>query len=356
VNREKVNITKGRGAISNPANRYETNSSEGFDDGWELEEELPKLKTTLTVDTSRSAITYNDSPDVPFDRTINPYRGCEHGCIYCYARPGHAWLGHSPGLDFESRLYYKPELPELLRMELASKSYECAPVALGAATDAYQPVEQRLGLSRRVLKQLQACDHPLVIMSKSALVERDIDLLSAMANKNQVRVMISLTTLDARLARRLEPRAAAPRRRLETIRRLQQADIQVGVLVAPVIPMLTDSELETLMAAGRDAGADTARYELLRLPLELGELFTQWLEQHYPDQTRRVLNRIRDTREGELYRSDFASRMTGTGDYAGLIAQRFLLAWKKLGYSEPEPLNCRAFVRPAQDPRQMALF
>jgi DNA repair photolyase len=293
---------------------------------------------------------------VPFDRSINPYRGCEHGCIYCYARPNHAWLGHSPGLDFESVLYYKPDLPQLLRKELAASSYECAPIALGAATDAYQPVEQRLGLARRVLEQLMECSHPLVILSKSAMLERDVELLSAMARKKLVRVMISLTTLDAGLARLMEPRAASPRRRVEAIRRLRQAGIPVGVLVAPVIPALTDPELESLMEIARDAGADVARYELLRLPLEVAELFSEWLEQHYPDQAKRVLNRIRDTRDGELYRSDFTSRMTGTGDYAGLIAQRFRLAWKKLGYADPDPLNCQDFVRPALDPRQMQLF
>lgn len=354
---DKHRFHKGRGAIGNPDNRYSAFSREDFDDGWDtLAEPLAPLKTSLTVDSCKSVISYNDSPDVPFDRTINPYRGCEHGCIYCYARPTHAWLGHSPGLDFESQLYYKPDAADCLRKELAAKSYRCATIGIGGITDAYQPVERQIGLTRTVLELLSDCRHPLTIVTKSALVERDIDLLSRLADLKLATVCISLTTLNASLARKLEPRAAAPRRRLQTIRRLSSAGIPVTVLVSPLIPVLTDPEIERLLEAAHDAGATSARTVLLRLPLEVAPLFQQWLQTHYPGHAERVLNRVRDTRAGELYLSDFSQRMTGSGEYAGLLAKRFQLAARKLGLVDSAELDTSQFRKPINDERQMSLL
>lgn len=354
---DKDGFCKGRGAVGNPDNRYSAFSREDFDDGWDtLAEPLTPLKTSLFVDASKSVISYNDSPDVPFDRTINPYRGCEHGCIYCYARPTHAWLGHSPGLDFESLLYYKPDATDCLPKELAAKSYRCANIGIGGITDAYQPVERQLGLTRSLLGIFSECRHPLTIVTKSALVERDLDLLVELSGHQLVSVCISLTTLNASLARKLEPRAASPRRRLQTIRRLSSAGIPVTVLVSPIIPVLTDPEIEQLLEAARNAGATSARSVLLRLPLEVAPLFQEWLQAHYPNQTDRVLNRVRDTRGGELYRSGFSQRMTGTGDYAELLAKRFQLAVRKFGYIDSPELDCSQFRRPEIDARQLSLL
>ncbi|MDJ0834448.1 MAG: PA0069 family radical SAM protein [Gammaproteobacteria bacterium] len=348
---------KGRGATGNPANRYQVHSREDFDDGWgNLDQPLPALETTLTVDKSRTVISYNDSPDVPFDRAINPYRGCEHGCIYCYARPSHAWLGHSPGLEFESNLYYKPDVADCLRRELAAQKYSCGPIMLGAITDAYQPVERELGLTRQVIELLAECRHPLSIVTKSALVERDIDVLADMARRQLAEVCISITTLDKELARKLEPRAAAPHRRLQSIERLASAGIPVKVLVSPLIPVLTDPELEQILQQARDAGATGARSTLLRLPLEVAPLFSDWLQAHAPGQAQRVLSRIRDTRGGKLYDPDFAQRMSGSGHYAELLAQRFKKATRSLGYLEPEKLDCSQFNKPSADGRQMSLL
>jgi DNA repair photolyase len=314
---------RGRGARSNPDNRYTAHSSELVDDGWGgLEQEPPPLRTTLTKDTSRTIINYNQSPDVGFDRSINPYRGCEHGCIYCFARPTHAYLGLSPGLDFESQLFYKPDAAALLRQELAAPAYHCAPIALGINTDAYQPVERKLFLTRDVLEVLRECNHPFTLVTKSWLVERDIDLLAEMACKRLVQVMVSVTTLRHELARTLEPRAAAPARRLKTIQHLQQAGIPVGVLVAPLIPVLTDSELETILAQAREAGAASAAYVLLRLPHEVKDLFREWLEEHEPTKAGHVMQRIRDSRGGKDYDAEFGARMRGTGIFADLLAQR----------------------------------
>jgi DNA repair photolyase len=348
---------KGRGATTNPDNRYDQFTTEAIDDGWgNLEQPLPILKTTLSVDSSRSMISYNQSPDVPFDRSINPYRGCEHGCIYCYARPTHAWLGHSPGLDFESLLYYKPNALDLLRRELSAKRYRCANMAIGAITDAYQPVERTQRLTRELIQLLADCHHPLTIITKSALVERDIDLLSEMAQHNLAAVCISITTLKTELARSLEPRAAVPRRRLQTIERLAAAGIPVSVLVAPVIPVLTDPEMETILKAARDAGATAARYILLRLPLEVAPLFSAWLEAHVPDQAQHVLARVRDSRAGELYRADFSQRMSGSGVYAEMLAKRFELATRKLGLGALAQLDCSRFRAPAGDDGQLSLL
>jgi DNA repair photolyase len=350
-------VIKGRGTAMNPDNRYHTHTVEAVDDGWHHDAAAePALRTTLTVDTSRTVISYNSSPDVPFDRSINPYRGCEHGCIYCYARPSHAWLDLSPGLDFETRLLYKPRAATLLRDELAAPSYRCAPVTLGANTDAYQPVERRLGITRGIVEVLNGCHHPLVVITKSALVERDAAILAQMARRSLAQVLISLTTLDKGLARALEPRAAAPQRRLEAISRLSAAGIPVGVLVAPVIPALTDASLESLLEAAREAGATTAGYILLRLPHELGALFEDWLRQHVPLRAAHVMARIRDTHEGRVNDPRFGSRMRGSGPYADVVAQRFRLTARRLGYGEWPRLDCSRFTPPPVAGAQLALL
>ena len=348
-------VHKGRGASFSPDNRYSAYSREDIDDGWanlELPVEAPA--TTLTVDTSRTVISYNDSPDVGFDRSINPYRGCEHGCVYCFARPTHAWLGLSPGLDFETRLFYKPDAPEQLKRELAARAYRCAPIAVGINTDAYQPTERKLGLTRAILEVLVAAQHPFSIVTKSALIERDIDLIATAAARRQAEIAVSLTTLDAALARRMEPRAASPARRLETIRALSQAGIPVTVLVAPLIPVLTDSELETLLEQARAAGAQDAGYVLLRLPHELKDLFRDWLAQHEPLKAEHVMNRLRDCRGGEDYDARFGARMRGTGIYAELLRKRFKLAYQRLGFSTTPALDCTQFTAP--DDGQLRLF
>jgi DNA repair photolyase len=349
-------VRHGRGATLSPDNRYGSTAREALDDGWGILDEAPEpLQTTLTVDASRSVISYNRSPDVGFDRSINPYRGCEHGCVYCFARPTHAYLDLSPGLDFESRLFYKPEAPALLRKELGARGYQPAPMAVGINTDAYQPVERRLGLTRRVLEVLLETRHPFTIVTKSALIERDLDLLSEAARHGLTAVWMSFSTLRRELARRLEPRAAAPQRRLETLRRLAAAGVPVGVLAAPVIPALTDDELDGLLAEAREAGARFAGYALLRLPLELKDMFHDWLARHEPLKAQRVINRIRDSRGGKDYDARFGERMTGTGEYAAMIAQRFRLSAKRLGYGEGPALDCSRFVRPDAS-AQISLF
>ncbi|WP_127478761.1 PA0069 family radical SAM protein [Sulfurivermis fontis] len=345
----------GRGATGSPDNRYAAHQREWVDDGWGSLTALPTLRTELQVDTSRTVITYNDSPDVPFDRSINPYRGCEHGCVYCFARPTHAWLGLSPGLDFESRLFHKPDAPALLRQELAKSGYRCAPIALGINTDAYQPVERELRLTRALIEVLGEHAQPFSVISKSALIERDIDLLAVLAKHRLVHVAISLATLQRSLARRLEPRAAAPQRRLETIRRLHAAGIPVTVLIAPLIPALTDHELEDIMTAAREAGALDCGYVLLRLPLEVDELFQDWLRTHAPLQAERVMNRLRDCRGGRNYDSRFGRRMRGEGEYAELLRRRFRLAYRKLGFMDIPPLDCTQFRVPGRA-LQLGLF
>jgi DNA repair photolyase len=345
---------RGRGATINPPSRFAAQTADPWDDGWH-QDPLPPLRTQVAADASRSVISWNDSPDIPFDRSVNPYRGCEHGCVYCYARPGHAWLGLSPGLDFETRLFAKADAAVLLREELAATSYRCAPLALGAVTDAYQPVERSRHITRAVLELLCELRHPVTVVTKSALIERDIDLLGDLARQRLVRVHLSVTTLEADLARRLEPRAASPQRRLDTIARLSAAGIPVGVLVAPVIPVLTDPQLETILAAARQAGAISAGYTLLRLPLEVAELFRDWLEAHAPGQAAHVMARVRDTRGGCDSDAAFGRRMVGTGPYAALIAQRYALAARRLGYAEPSPLRTDLFRRPARG-GQLSLF
>lgn len=347
----------GRGSLSNPDNRYHETQVEDFDDGWGTSDETPpRLKTTLTPEASRSIISYNDSPDVPFDRSINPYRGCEHGCIYCYARPTHAWLDLSPGLDFETRLFFKPDAAAKLKHELSRPGYRCAPITLGANTDPYQPTERRLGITRQLLQVLKDTRHPCTLITKSALVERDMDLLRTLAERRLVQVRISVTTLDADLARRLEPRAASPRRRLETIRRLSDTGIPVGVLVAPVIPGLTDAELERILEQTRCAGAAEAAYIWLRLPREVKPLFEEWLDCHAPLQARRVMQRLRDSHNGRAYRAEFGSRMRGEGEYAALIGKRFRLAHARLGFPGLAELDTAQFQAPDGDDAQLALF
>jgi len=346
-----------RGATFNPANRYNETEAVPVDDGWgSLAEPSEPLLTSLGVDASRSILSRNDSPDIAFDRSINPYRGCEHGCIYCYARPSHAWLGLSPGLDFESRLFYKPDAAKLLRRELGRRGYTPSPLALGANTDAYQPVERRLGLTRAILGVLAETRHPATIITKSALVERDQDLLTDMAEERLATVHISLTTLDAGLARSLEPRAAAPARRLRTIAALANSGIPVGVMLAPVIPGLADSDMERILAAARDAGATFAGYTLLRLPGEVSVLFRDWLSHHHPEKAARVMGILRDIRNGEDNDARFGRRMVGRGPFAEMLGHRFALACKRHGYGPPPELACDRFRPPTAPRAQMDLF
>jgi DNA repair photolyase len=326
---------KGRGAVSNRSGRFESASLESFDDGWPAEtEERASPSTLVHPDSTRSIVAHNESPDVPFHSSINPYRGCEHGCIYCFARPSHAYLGLSPGLDFETRIFAKHEAPELLRRHLSRPSYRPEVIALGANTDCYQPVEAKLGITRGVLEVLAEFANPVAILTKSALVVRDIDILSAMASKRLAQVSVSVTSLDPELARVMEPRASTPARRLQAIRELSSAGVAVAVLAAPMIPGLNDHELERILEAAAEAGASTASYVLLRLPLEIGDLFTEWLHEHFPDRASKVLELVRQTRGGKLYRSEFGVRMRGTGAYAELLEQRFDVASRRLGLDE----------------------
>ena len=354
---DRRRVFKGRGAVSNASGRFEAQRREDIDDGWNSPVDESRPKTRVQADASRSLLVYNESPDIPFDRSINPYRGCEHGCIYCFARPTHAFLGLSPGLDFETRLFSKSNAAELLQDELSKPGYQCQPIALGVNTDAYQPVERRLEITRQLLQVLQQFHHPVTIITKSALVERDIDLLREMAQDRLVSVNLSITTLDPTLARKLEPRATAPQRRLQTIRRLADAGIPVSVMVAPIIPVLTDPELDSILAESRAAGARSAGYILLRLPLEVSELFQQWLHEHYPLKAEHVMTRIRDTRGGKDYDSRFGRRMRGSGAFAEMIAQRFALASRKLGLAARDhALNSQAFRVPARSGDQLDMF
>lgn len=354
-------LRKGRGAVGNPAGRYEKFRTDPFHDGWDAQDDSdfapPKLRTSLTPDASRSIIARNQSPDIGFDRSINPYRGCEHGCSYCFARPTHAWLGLSPGLDFESRLFFKPDAAALLDAELRRKSYDCAPIAMGTNTDPYQPAEREQEITRSILRVLADFNHPVTLVTKSALVARDIDILAPMAEKGLVRVALSVTTLDRGLARRMEPRAATPARRLATIRSLAEAGIPTGVMAAPVVPGLTDDELEDILEAAREAGAVTAGYILLRLPMEVKEIFAEWLDAHAPLRAKKVLSLVRDIRGGALNDPNFGSRMTGEGPYAKLIEKRFNIAVGRLGFKlDPPPLETGLFRAPLARGGQMSLF
>jgi len=353
---------RGRGATTNPTPRFDKQTTEPFDDGWETLtsfEELPPLPTTLTRDAAKTVISWNASPDLGFDRAVNPYRGCEHGCVYCYARPTHAYLGYSPGLDFETRLTFKPDVGTLLEKELRKPGYTARPIALGSNTDPYQPVERTLKLTRTVLEVLEKYGHPVSIVTKSAGVLRDLDILQRMAARGLVRVWISVTTLDATLARRMEPRAASPERRLAAISGLAAAGIPVGVLAAPMIPGLNDAELEKILERAARAGATQAGYILLRLPHELRQMFESWLNTHYPDRARHVLSLIRDTRAGQLNDAGFHDRFTGGGAYAELLSKRFERVARAFNLAERAELETRHFAVPrevAGDVPQLSLF
>ena len=351
---------KGRGAVSNIDGRFEKHIHQAIDDGWTAslleEQDPPRIKTTLGIDGARSVITRNQSPDVPFDRSINPYRGCEHGCVYCFARPTHAYLGLSPGLDFETRLFWKPEAASLLRKQLSSKVYQPAPIVIGTSTDPYQPVDRDKKLTRSIIEVLADCQHPFSLITKSALVTRDIDLIAPMAAKNRASVAVSVTSLDHRLSNLLEPRASAPHRRLDAIRKLSEAGIPVTVLCAPIIPGLNDTEIEKIVSACKEAGAQSISHIVLRLPLEIADLFEEWLEAHYPDRKAKVMSLIRQMRDGQTYQSQFGTRMRGTGPIADLIAKRFDAARKKNGLvGRSLDLDCSGFKRPSAN-GQMSLF
>ena len=350
---------KGRGALSNPAGRFQEESATAFDDGWDLEDDEtpPRLDTEVRPDPARRIIARNRSPDLGFEQSINPYRGCEHGCIYCYARPSHAYLDLSPGLDFETRLFFKKDASALLEQELARAGYRPRTIALGSNTDPYQPVERELRVTRSILEVLERCAHPVGIVTKSALVERDLDLLSAMARRHLASVVISVTTLDEDLKRVMEPRTASPKRRLRTIRVLSEAGIPTGVLVAPIIPRINDSEIESILEACREAGADTANYTLVRLPHELKDLFVEWLDTHFPERAEHVMSLIRQCRGGRDNDPRFGHRLRGTGVYADLIARRFATAAKRLGFrKERRERDCRGFVPPRPKTNQLGLF
>lgn len=348
---------KGRGAASNPDNRFHQNHTEGFDDGWAtVEAPTQKPLTKLFVDSSKSIINYNQSPDVPFDRSINPYRGCEHGCVYCFARPTHAYLDCSPGLDFETKIFYKPKAASLLKKALSKQNYICKPIALGINTDAYQPAERKLKITREILEVLNTRCHPVSIVTKSALIERDIDLLAQMAEKNLIHIMVSVTTLDTKLASSLEPRAVAPHRRLQVIENLGKAGIPVGVLVTPVIPVINDHEIENILEAVSHAGALTAGYVILRLPHEVKYLFEEWLQNHVPLKAEHVMNRVRDMRGGKAYDSRFDQRMRGTGIFAELIRKRFAAASRRLGFPGMPEFDCSMFKPANGKSAQMTLF
>ncbi len=344
---------RGRGAVTNPGNRFEASVLEPFDDGWNTLEalaDLPPLATTLTRDASKSVIAWNTSPDLGFDRAVNPYRGCEHGCVYCYARPTHAYLGYSPGLDFETRLVFKPDVAALLEKEISRPGYVPKTMALGSNTDPYQPVERTLKLTRAILDVLERFGHPVSIVTKSAGVLRDLDILQRLAARGLVRVYLSVTTLDPVLARRMEPRAATPDRRLSAIAALTQAGVPAAVLAAPMIPGLNDAELEKILERASRAGARHAGYILLRLPLELSAMFEAWLAAHYPERARHVLSLIRETRAGALNDSRFHDRFTGHGPYADLLSKRFVRAAKQWGFEARTPLETRHFACPNAAP------
>jgi DNA repair photolyase len=327
-------LRRGRGALSNASGRYEPEARQSFDDGWDLGEDLPPLRTRVQDEAARTIISRNDSPDISFDRSINPYRGCEHGCIYCYARPTHCYLGHSAGLDFETQLYAKPDAAALLEKELAARGYRPATMALGTNTDPYQPIERERRITRSVLEVLERTGHPVGIVTKSALVVRDIDILRRMAERGLAKVALSITTLDRHLARRMEPRASTPSRRLDALRQLNEAGIPTGVMVAPIIPSLNDHEIEGILAAAKAVGVRQAGYVMLRLPLELKDLFREWLATEVPDRANRVLHLLQSMHGGRDYVAAFGARGRGSGPYAEQVAARFRLAMRRLGLNE----------------------
>ncbi len=339
---------RGRGARSNASSRYERAHVEPFDDGWTNDDlQVPALRTQTIPERPKTAITYNSSPDLHFDRTINPYKGCEHGCIYCYARPNHAYRGLSAGLDFETKIFVKPGLDEALKRDLAKKNYQVAPIVLAGDTDIYQPLERELKVTRSILEVLDAHNHPVSLVTKSAMILRDLDILASMAERGLVSATISLTTLDKSLARTMEPRASAPYRRLQAIQQLATMGVPVNVLTAPIVPGLNDDEIEKMLESAQNAGAGHAAYVMLRLPLEIEALFEEWLEAHYPDRAARVMNLVRGMHGGKAYNSQFGHRQRGDGPYATMIADRFKAAVKRLGLNRERPeLRCDLFHRP----------
>jgi len=352
-----VERRRGRGALSNASSRFDAASYEAFDDGWEGQADLPPFKTDVQFDTTRTIIARNDSPDISFDRSINMYRGCEHGCIYCFARPTHCYLGHSAGLDFETKLYAKRDAARLLERELANPRYRCEAMALGTNTDPYQPIEREYRLTRDILEVLERCDHPVGIVTKSALITRDIDILARMAQRKLAKVAISVTTLDRRLARAMEPRATTPPKRLDAVRQLSEAGIPVAVLVAPIIPALNDSEIERILEVARASGATSAGFVMLRLPLEIKQLFREWLQSEYPDRAARVIKLVQSMHGGRDYTAEFGLRQRGSGPYAAQIAQRFRLALKRLKLNtEREKLRTDLFRPPVLPGAQLPLL
>jgi DNA repair photolyase len=348
---------RGRGTVSNASGRFEPLARVGFDDGWQSLDDLPPFKTTVTIDSTRKIIARNDSPDISFDRSINPYRGCEHGCVYCFARPTHAYLGLSPGLDFESKLFMKPNAPDLLERELSAPGYVPKTIAIGTNTDPYQPIERRYQIMRRILEVLERAGHPVGIVTKSALVLRDLDILARMAKRDLVKVAVSVTTLDAKLARVMEPRAATPARRLDTLRQLARAGVPNSVMVAPVIPAINDAEIERILDAASQAGVRHAGYVLLRLPLEVRELFREWLLANFPDRASHVFKLVRETRGGKDYDSTWGKRMTGSGPIAWMIGRRFEVACDRLGFNTNKvSTTTEHFQSPRQASAQLDLF
>ena len=347
----------GRGAQTNRSGRYEPIAYEPQDDGWESLAELEALTTEVQEVPARRILARNDSPDIGFDRSINPYRGCEHGCIYCFARPTHAFLGLSPGLDFETKLFAKTNAAQALERELAEPGYEASTIAIGTNTDPYQPIERRYRIMRRILEVLSATNHPVGIVTKSALVLRDLDILTSMAKRGLVKVALSVTTLDRRLARAMEPRASTPDKRIETLQRLVDAGVPASVMVAPVIPGLTDMEMERILECASTVGIKNAGYVLLRLPLEIGDLFTEWLQANCPDRAKRVLSLMRSTRGGKLYDAKWGKRMVGDGPYAWMIGRRFEMAAERLGMNESSvELRTDLFTPPSRPGQQLKLL
>jgi DNA repair photolyase len=358
-----TDLRKGRGAAINPEGRFEKVEREAYDDGWEHDDdEVRELKTQIIEEQAASILTRNNSPDIPFTQSINPYQGCEHGCSYCYARPTHAYRNLSPGIDFETRIFAKVNAAELLRKELSKPGYKCEVISLGANTDPYQPIERKLGITRGILEVCAEFNQPVGIISKNAMVERDLDILVPMAQKHLINVHLSVNNLDHDIARRLEPRCSAPRRRLDAIRTLSQAGVPVGVLVAPVIPFLTDDQIESVLEAAFESGATQAGYVVLRLPYEVNALFRDWLERHYPLKTKHVMSRVHELRGGRDNDPDFGSRMRGQGEFADLLAKRFAIAKRRIGYESRSrmqrnvALDTTLFRVPVQSPNQMSLF
>jgi DNA repair photolyase len=349
---------RGRGAASNASGRFEALTRDAFDDGWTVDDAAPApLRTTATIEKARVIISRNDSPDLTFDRSINPYRGCEHGCIYCYARPAHAYMGLSPGLDFESRIFFKPHAGFLLEKELRKKGYAPRAIHIGGNTDPYQPLERRLRVTRQVLEVLRRFNHPFSIISKSALIGRDLDILGDMGRRRMARAAISVTSLDRKLARVMEPRAATPERRLAAIRQLSEAGTPTIVMFAPIIPGLNDHELEAVLQRAAEAGAVGAGYVVLRLPLEIKDLFREWLETHRPDRAAKVMSLVRQMRGGRDYDPQWGRRMKGEGPIAEMIGARFAMAKRRFAIDRPlPPLDVSRFAPPGAVGDQLELF